>query len=57
MRAEGKPLDSDQLLLNLSKKYNETPEKYVREVRDVMSKSNNFSQFIFKEEEVSPDPK
>jgi len=51
LRAGGKVLDSDVLLLTLDN-YNENPAKYVRDVREIMSKSNKFTQYVFKEEEV-----
>lgn len=52
MRAEGKPLESVALLKALAVKYNENPGPYIATVRQIMSKDNNFGQFVFREEQV-----
>jgi Bax protein len=52
MRIDRQALDSLKLLAALGS-YNETPAKYVRDVREIMTKSSKLSQFVFKEEKVA----
>jgi Bax protein len=57
MRAQGKSLDSDALLLALAEMYNENPDQYIRDVREIMNKSNKFGQYVFKEDQVDAEKK
>lgn len=49
MRNAKEALDSIKLLQSLGK-YNVTPVEYVQKVRELMTKSNKLTQFVFKEE-------
>lgn len=53
LRLRGEPLDSLKLLETLDR-YNESPEKYIQNVREMMIHHNKLTQFTFKEEKVRP---
>jgi len=51
MRLARQPLDSLRLLENMGK-YNENPAKYVQDVREIMTRYNKFTQYVFNEQAV-----
>lgn len=51
MRANRQPLNADKLLDALGD-YNEHPTQYILDVREIMSHSNNFTQYVSKEEDI-----
>lgn len=51
MRVANDPLNSLKLLEALGG-YNETPKKYIQDVRELMIKHNKLTQFVFSEDEV-----
>jgi uncharacterized FlgJ-related protein len=54
MRQARQPLDSIKLLENMGK-YNESPAKYIQDVREIMTRYNKFTQYVFNEAAVEPE--